>query len=288
MRHLNWCTWTRLREESNNLFKKDFMNKLLLAGILMIFTALSGQSQCTPDYDFGDVGFGVSPDPLLGESFDVGVLGEAYEDIVHILVPTNAGDIDTLYNGIAIDSLSLVSIQVEVDGNFIDLSAIGLDVHCNNNGDSPNECSFLGGEQYCALIDGTPTLAGEFPLTINVMVYGFIGIVLEVPYSFSQYTLIVDETASITSSQMELSSVGQNIPNPFSNTSTINYEVTKPGDVNFQISNLLGEIVFEDVYRSNYGQNSIEVDASDINDGIYLYSLEVDGKKFTRRMVVNK
>ena len=44
-------------------------------------------SQCTADYDFGDVTMGVSPDPFNGESFDDGLVGEPYEDVLHILLP---------------------------------------------------------------------------------------------------------------------------------------------------------------------------------------------------------
>ncbi|MAB74672.1 MAG: hypothetical protein CMC99_06955, partial [Flavobacteriales bacterium] len=42
---------------------------------------------CIADYDFGDAALGLSPNPELGEQFEPGVVGESYEDILHILLP---------------------------------------------------------------------------------------------------------------------------------------------------------------------------------------------------------
>jgi plastocyanin len=48
---------------------------------------------------------------------------------------------------------------------------------CNNNGDSNNPCSFHGGNQYCASLEGTPTMSGNFRADITVkgwtLVFGF-------------------------------------------------------------------------------------------------------------------
>ena len=57
-------------------------------------SCLSIFPQCEADFDFGDVGFGLSPDPLLGESLDAGVVDQEYYDVIHIIIPTTAADID--------------------------------------------------------------------------------------------------------------------------------------------------------------------------------------------------
>jgi plastocyanin len=79
-----------------------------------------------------------------------------------------------------LDSIKLVSIvMVDINNplNTYSLSELGLAVNCNNNGDSGLECSFLGGNQYCASIEGTPTMAGNFRADITVEgctdVFGF-------------------------------------------------------------------------------------------------------------------
>jgi len=155
----------------------------------LIFLALiafnSGFSQCTADYDFGDVTTAVSPDPTNDESFDDGVVGVPYEDILHILLPTYVLEIDStlpLDPTTELDSLRLVSlIMVDLSDESLQYTPeeIGLEVLCNNNGDSGNPCSFLGGNQYCTALAGTPTIAGEF--RCDIIVEGWI-VVLGFPF----------------------------------------------------------------------------------------------------------
>ena len=152
----------------------------LFAACLMT-TQLLGQ--CTADFDFGDATLGVSPNPELGEQFEPGVVGESYEDILHILLPQFVLEIDSTLPfspTTPLDSASLSSV-VLVDLNdtlsTTTLEAVGLQVNCNNNGDSGNPCSFLGGNQYCASLTGTPSVQGSYRVDIYVTgwvtVFGF-------------------------------------------------------------------------------------------------------------------
>lgn len=253
-------------------------------------TALATNAQCDADYDFGEAGFGVSPDPTMGETFATGYLGDAYEDIIHMLVPSEAGDIDSAYIGMGavIDSLRLESVSLLMNDMVVDLSNIGLNVVCVNNGDSPDECTYLGGQQYCSVIEGTPNTAGEFPLTINVTAYLTVfGSAQGIPYEFTDYTLLVEaESAVAEAAGLELE-VQQNTPNPFSGYTTINYTVGQSSEVKFEVMNLLGETAMNETYKANTGANQIKVSGNQLNAGIYLYSLQVGDKKITYRMVVN-
>lgn len=161
--------------------KRILTGSLLL--LLAVVTSVQGWAQCTADYDFGVATLGVSPDPDLGESFAPGVIGENYEDILHILLPEFVLDIDPTLPFLPttpLDSASLSSV-VLVDLNdtlsVYSLEEVGLQVNCNNAGDSGNPCSFLGGNQYCASINGTPTAPGSYRIDIYVTgwvtVFGF-------------------------------------------------------------------------------------------------------------------
>ena len=159
--------------------------KHLLSTAMLGFFALTNLAlaQCAADYDFGTATLGVSPNPELGEQFDPGLVGLPYEDILHILLPQYVLDIDSTlpFNAdTPLDSASLSSIVlVDLDDTLstTTLEAVGLEVICNNNGDSGNACSFLGGNQYCATISGTPTVQGDFRVDIYVngwvTVFGF-------------------------------------------------------------------------------------------------------------------
>ena len=149
----------------------------------------SGFSQCTADFDFGDVTTGVSPDPTNNESFDDGLVGVPYEDILHILLPIFVLDIDStlpLDPSTTLDSLQLISlimVDLNDETNQYTPDELGLEVLCNNNGDSGNPCTFLGGNQYCAELAGTPTIAGEFRCDITIQ-----GWIVVLGFPFGQET----------------------------------------------------------------------------------------------------
>ena len=79
--------------------------------------------------------------------------------------------------------------------------------------------------------------------------------------------------------------LGQNYPNPAKNKTVINVEFTSSEAV-LRIYNVLGKLVQELVISSD--SKRITLDVSDYQEGIYLYSIEADGQKVTRRMTVNK
>lgn len=163
-------------------------------------------SQCDIDYDFGDAEFGVSPDPIVGESFLDGMLDEPYFDVLHILIPATAAGIDSTYPPtLPVDSV--IVLQDAIDGNgvysgvvFRDVDTdevfhagdIGLEIVLNNNGDSPNENTFLGGMQYCAAIQGTPDRAGLYSMSIDIEAWATIFTPFNAPFTFEDFSLRVN------------------------------------------------------------------------------------------------
>ena len=132
------------------------------------------QAQCAIDFDFGESTFGVSPDPNLGETFVTGVLDQPYSDVLHILIPTSAADIDDQFpptlpiDSVVVAENGVVLTDTVTNETFLP-EEIGLGLVYNNNGDSGNEASFLGGQQYCATIQGTPNRAGIYRISIDVL-----------------------------------------------------------------------------------------------------------------------
>jgi hypothetical protein len=147
------------------------MNKFYFFLSYVLLLAGTAVGQCEIDYDFGDVGFGVSPDSNMGETFITGTVNEDYYDVLHILIPAFAADVDDSYPPtLPIDSIVLITTTLRDTVTWIEYTPeeLGLEVTCNNNGDSGNPCSFLGGEQYCASIHGTPNMPGVFQINLNV------------------------------------------------------------------------------------------------------------------------
>jgi plastocyanin len=138
-------------------------------------------AQCTADFDFGTETYGSSPNPSLGEQFATGVVDEPYSDVLHMKIPAYVADIDSTFPaGLELEYITLIDIiMVDLNDTVVtySLADLGLQIICNNNGDLANECSFLGGEQYCVSIFGTPSMSGNFRADITVegcaTVFGF-------------------------------------------------------------------------------------------------------------------
>lgn len=92
-----------------------------------------------------------------------------------------------------------------------------------------------------------------------------------------------------TDESVQVWALGQNRPNPFGNSTEI--EVSVPAPVQsaiVYIYDLQGKKV-QQVDITGRGKQSVQLDAADLSDGMYLYSLIADGKVVeTRRMIVEK
>lgn len=190
------------------------MNKFysLFIAIAVSSTAFG---QCVADFDFGDVGFGVSPDPDLGENFDAGVVGQEYIDVLHILIPTLASDVDDSFPPtLPIDSVELLNVVLTDTITLMEYSPeeLGLEVVCNNNDDSPEPCMFMGGTQYCASIQGTPTIPGIYRIDLNVLGWLTLFDSFSVEFVFSNFSLNIQcdllESMEITHADSELGTLG--------------------------------------------------------------------------------
>jgi hypothetical protein len=82
--------------------------------------------------------------------------------------------------------------------------------------------------------------------------------------------------------------VSQNKPNPFDNTTNINFDAASSGAFTFQVINLLGEVVHQEQFNGKRGENTFTFTSNDLNQGVYLYSLSNGSNTVTKRMVVNR
>lgn len=79
--------------------------------------------------------------------------------------------------------------------------------------------------------------------------------------------------------------LGQNFPNPAKSKTEIVVDFKSSVAV-LSIYNVLGKKVEEIIVSSD--KKVITLDVSDYQEGIYLYSIEADGQKVTKRMTVRK
>ena len=92
-----------------------------------------------------------------------------------------------------------------------------------------------------------------------------------------------------TAANVQILSLGQNKPNPFSTTTSV--EVSVPSDVQsafIYVYDLTGKKV-QQVDITARGKQTVQLNAASLEEGMYLYSLIADGKVVqTRRMIVEK
>ena len=181
------------------------LHRLALAAVFLCASSIAW-GQCDIDFDFGEATFGVSPDPAMGETFLDGMLDESYFDVLHILIPANAAGIDSTYPPtLPVDSVIVLANSVDGAGIYQGIvftdtvtqeqffaDEIGLEVLFNNNGDSGNPNAFMGGEQYCAAIQGAPNRSGIYRISIDIQAWATIFTPFNAPYTFDNFTLRVN------------------------------------------------------------------------------------------------
>lgn len=84
-------------------------------------------------------------------------------------------------------------------------------------------------------------------------------------------------------------SLEQNYPNPFNPSTMIKYSLAEDGIVNISVFNSLGEKVSTLINQfQNAGRYQIEMNASGLSSGVYFYSIDVNGFKSVRKMLIMK
>lgn len=96
----------------------------------------------------------------------------------------------------------------------------------------------------------------------------------------------VSITTGIDPNDIAVNYLSQNYPNPFDQSTNIDFKLVKPGKVNLTIYNSLGQVV--DVIVDEYlsvGDYSKKWTPKGVASGIYFYQLKVDGVKETKRLI---
>lgn len=96
----------------------------------------------------------------------------------------------------------------------------------------------------------------------------------------------IDETAE----EVLIFSLAQNYPNPFNPSTTIQYTISKAGNVKLLVFDITGRQVSELLnQRQNAGSHTVSFDAENLSSGIYFYRLETEsGFSKTNKMLLIK
>ncbi len=108
------------------------------------------------------------------------------------------------------------------------------------------------------------------------------------PFGYESHDIGYRLSVSITGVK-ELEEKGfalaQNSPNPFSGTSTVDFELAKNATSSvFTITDVTGKVISTEKAPTTAGKHSIKLGS--LSNGLYFYSLNVDGKTLTKKMIV--
>lgn len=80
-----------------------------------------------------------------------------------------------------------------------------------------------------------------------------------------------------------------NYPNPANSNTTINFDLVNSADVNLYITDISGkQVMAANLGHRQSGKNNYMLNTENFSAGVYMYTLDVDGVKITRRMIVKK
>jgi hypothetical protein len=234
--------------------------RLLLILALAIFSGMKLSAQCEADTvnceDIGDPGqFCPLILPKAG-------LNELYDEVVTVIVP---GVYEILSSEVSIYYIEIDSVK-----NL----PPGIDYF-------PNADTLFSDSAYCIQLTGTPTQTGEFALSIYITatVDLFGGPFRAQVVEDSSVVITVVEALGIDPNQITEFIVYQNVPNPFSDRTSLAYYTPNQERIELSIYNILGVLVHQEKEWSAPGKHNFKFDGKELQPGTYLYRIKA-GKDY--------
>jgi hypothetical protein len=250
------------------------MKKLLLTCSIFSLGMFAASAQCTPNPNLTS---GIDPD--TASNLPISYTGQSYDEVITFKVPQ-----DTNFNGSQITIL------------FVRLDEItGLPANYTYNC-TPTSCDFPGGQSSCVRLYSTsnPTVSqiGAYQLDITASPYiSLFGTPVSAgSSSYDGYVLVIADgaTSNVERINAETFKTLMAIPNPTNGNTRIQFAMGYASDVTFTVTNLLGKVVTTQKLAGNRGVNEVNFDATNVPNGVYLYTI-TDGKNvISKKLVVNK
>jgi hypothetical protein len=164
---------------------------------------------------------------------------------------------------------------------------------------TPSTLKFPGNANNCAVIWGTPTVAGTYTVHFKVDAYG-----TAQPSSFpcpsspnvnsgtkvnttnlDYYVIQINGPTTVKEMDKHTFNL-QNFPNPFSNKTTLKFFITEESPVKLSVFNALGAKVHDTNIDGKAGTNEYVLNAEGWNSGIYFYTVKYKNYSETKRMIL--
>ena len=261
-------------------------------------TALNAQTPaCTPDIKYKDSTAGPYPRPFDAVNNPKGgidkpaCLGKPYSFTFTIKI-TDSITVKLFGNTV---TLPLDSVVIAKTGGITGMP-VGINYACN-----PPSCAFPKNTLNCVIISGTTATSNvikDYSLQITGKAYNFLApggqeIKFPGPDFPGEYlvkVLAASDPKCISAVQnlnAEISAMTSS-PNPFGLNTQITIESNISGLFQFDVMDLMGKNVYHTPLSIQAGTNSLEFNADNLPNGIYIYSLSKGNKVMSNKFIVNK
>jgi len=249
---------------------------LVITSIFWIGLTSNLFAQCTMDPAVVAANIpGIFPTPV--DTLPSGKVGGAYSKDFTIIIPA-----DTTISIPPAPATTLTVNSVTITG-ITGLPA-GLTHTCD-----VTSCLWPGNSKGCFVIDGTPTQAGTFTVSVEVVVNVDAPIIgaTDAPTQNIDYTLVIDPSgvgiSPVDGSAFEVYPIS---PNPSTNGAEIKFNAPDYRAVNLTVHNMIGALVMSKQIAADQGMNTVTFGADDLKAGVYIVTLSDGDSSATKRMVV--
>ncbi len=254
------------------------LNKISLVGVF-VTSGLLAVGQCTPDPEYTTQGIY----PNTDQGLPSGVVGEKYDQTITVIVPKDTNV-----------TLTILGAETTVKVALTDITVTGIGGLPNDFSYDcvPTGCIFPGEQTGCMKIYSNSVLTdsqiGEYPLKVYLESEGkALGATHQQKDTLLGYTIKVDKTASIGSKTKNFG-VSQNYPNPCSENTFVDLLSDGSTVLNFEIRNIVGEVIGHQELNRFSGNRKFEIDVSSFGSGTYFYVISDGESSVTNRLLVYK
>jgi len=227
---------------------------LILLAILML-AGIRTYGQCTPDPNCED------NDDIPGQFCPLdlpdGALNVEYDETVTVIPPAN----------FEISGFNVTILYIQID-SVLDLPP-GIDFF-------PNEDTLYPGTAYCIQLTGTPTQVWEDTLDVYISATADVfGTPTKAQVVDDTSLMIrINETVGIAPKAGSEFRVYQNVPNPFSELTRLDYYMPFRGEIELIVYNLQGVQVHYESDLVSPGEHSFGFDGGGLPPGTYIYRVK--------------
>ncbi len=256
------------------------MKKIFYTLVCLVISYHIGFAQCTANTYSGNHGY-ILPD---SSQFPHATLNHAFNAVIQLQV---AHDTVTSLGTFTFDSIFISSVTTSP------ALPNGAAIHYTC---SAPRCSFLGASTGCINVHVDSiglTNVATYRIIVNATAKGSLATIVGTLPNQSQsatinwYKIIVDGNgAGILSVDNSAFGVLDISPNPAMNAASVQFYSPKSATVKMNLLDVIGRKILAENLAVTNGINKTELNISALQNGIYFVNFEVDGRNFSKKLVV--